>query len=52
MEAEREELEKTIYNNPPTGFTDLQVLTDHLAALTETIDQATDRWLELAERAE
>ncbi|MFB2893620.1 ABC-F family ATP-binding cassette domain-containing protein [Aerosakkonemataceae cyanobacterium BLCC-F50] len=51
MEAEKEAVEKILYNNPPSDFNELQKLTDKLAALTEAIDSATERWLELAERA-
>ncbi len=50
MEAEKDELEKTLYHNPPTGFTKLQELSEHLAALSQEIDSATERWMELAER--
>ncbi|MGK7940609.1 MAG: ATP-binding cassette domain-containing protein [Crocosphaera sp.] len=50
MEAEKEELEQTLYNNPPTDFTELQTLTEHLSQLVQEIDQATERWLELADR--
>ncbi|OKH31874.1 multidrug ABC transporter ATP-binding protein [[Phormidium ambiguum] IAM M-71] len=50
MEAEKEAVEKTLYNNPPSDFNELQKLTDKLAELTEAIDSATERWLELAER--
>lgn len=51
METEKEELEKLLYNNPPTDFTEMQQLTQRLAELSQTIDTATERWLELAERA-
>ncbi|MFB2837530.1 ABC-F family ATP-binding cassette domain-containing protein [Floridanema evergladense] len=51
MEAEKEAVEKILYNNPPSDFSELQKLTDKLAELTEAIDSATERWLELAERA-
>jgi ABC transport system ATP-binding/permease protein len=51
MEAEKEELEKILYNNPPNGFTEVKRLSERLAELTQTIDTATERWLELAERA-
>ncbi|MFB2935391.1 ABC-F family ATP-binding cassette domain-containing protein [Aerosakkonemataceae cyanobacterium BLCC-F154] len=51
MEAEKEAVEKILYNNPPSDFNELQQLTDKLAELTEAIDSATERWLELAERA-
>ncbi|MGA9379837.1 MAG: ATP-binding cassette domain-containing protein, partial [Phormidium sp.] len=50
MEAEKEAVEKSLYNNPPSDFNELQQLTDKLAELTEAIDSATERWLELAER--
>jgi len=50
MEAEKENLETVLYNNPPSGFTELQKLSERLAELTHAIDTATERWLELAER--
>ncbi|HEY9698687.1 MAG TPA: ABC-F family ATP-binding cassette domain-containing protein [Trichocoleus sp.] len=50
MEAEKENLEKQLYNEPPTDFTEMQQLTNRLAELTQTIDVSTERWLELAER--
>jgi ATP-binding cassette subfamily F protein uup len=50
MEAEKEEIEKILYVNPPTGFTELQHLSQRLAELTQAIDTSTERWLELAER--
>ncbi|PIG94435.1 ABC-F family ATP-binding cassette domain-containing protein [Gloeocapsopsis sp. IPPAS B-1203] len=50
MEAEKEELEKTLYNNPPSSFTQMQELSERLANLIQSIDTATERWLELAER--
>jgi ATP-binding cassette subfamily F protein uup len=50
LEAEKEELEKVLYTNPPSGFSELQKLSERLAELSQTIDTATDRWLELAER--
>ncbi|MBD2092341.1 ABC-F family ATP-binding cassette domain-containing protein [Microcoleus sp. FACHB-1515] len=49
MEAEKEEIEKTLYNNPPSGFSQVQKLSERLAELNEAIDKATDRWLELSE---
>uniref|UniRef100_A0ACD5GVY2 Uncharacterized protein n=1 Tax=Desertifilum tharense IPPAS B-1220 TaxID=1781255 RepID=A0ACD5GVY2_9CYAN len=51
LEAQKEAVEKILYNNPPSDFTELQQLTEQLAQLTESIDSATERWLELAERA-
>ncbi|HEY9853527.1 MAG TPA: ABC-F family ATP-binding cassette domain-containing protein [Leptolyngbyaceae cyanobacterium] len=50
MEAEKEAVEKMLYNNPPNDFTEMQKLTERLAELTNAIDTATERWLELAER--
>ncbi len=50
MEAEKEVVEKMLYNNPPNDFTEMQKLTERLAELTNAIDTATERWLELAER--
>ncbi|MDJ0687147.1 MAG: ABC-F family ATP-binding cassette domain-containing protein [Xenococcaceae cyanobacterium MO_188.B32] len=50
MEVQKEELEKTLYHNPPSGFTQVQELSEQLAALNEEIDRATERWMELAER--
>ena len=50
MELQKEELEKTLYHNPPSGFTQVQELSEQLAALNEEIDKATERWMELAER--
>ncbi|MDY6781322.1 MAG: ABC-F family ATP-binding cassette domain-containing protein [Cyanobacteriota bacterium] len=51
MEAQKEELEQLLYNNPPSDFEKMQELTENLAQLISTIDSATERWLELAERA-
>jgi ATP-binding cassette subfamily F protein uup len=50
MEAEKEELEKTLYSDPPNDFTKMQSLTERLSQLIEDIDTATERWLELADR--
>jgi len=52
MEAEKAELEKLLYHNPPGGFTKVQQLSERLAELSEAIDTATERWLELAERTD
>ncbi|GAB4543929.1 MAG: ABC-F family ATP-binding cassette domain-containing protein [Pleurocapsa sp.] len=51
MEMEKEELEATLYDNPPSDYSKVQELSEQLAALTQKIDTATERWLELAERA-
>jgi ABC transport system ATP-binding/permease protein len=52
LEAEKEELEHVLYKNPPGGYTEIQKLTQRLGEVTQAIDTATERWLELAERAE
>ncbi len=49
MEAEKAEIEKILSNNAPSGFTEVKKLSDRLAQLTQEIDRATERWLELAE---
>jgi len=49
MEAEKLALERTLYKNPPAGFTQVQQLSERLAELGQAIDVATERWLELAE---
>lgn len=50
MEAEKVQIEKVLYQNPPSGFTEVQKLSDRLAELTQAIEVGTERWLELAER--
>lgn len=50
LESEKQDLEQLLYTNPPSDFTQLQQLTERLAELSQTIDTATERWLELAER--
>ena len=50
LETEKETIEKTLYSNPSSDFTKVQKLTEKLAELTNAIDAATERWLELAER--
>ncbi len=52
LESEKEAIENTLYTNPPEDYTELQTLTEKLAQITKTIDTATERWLELAERVE
>jgi ATP-binding cassette subfamily F protein uup len=49
LEAEKSEAEKALYNAPPGKVTQVQQLYEQLAALTQAIDTATERWLELAE---
>ena len=52
MEAEKEQLEKQLYNTPPSDYNHMQQLTEKLSALVTKIEQSTERWLELAERME
>jgi ABC transport system ATP-binding/permease protein len=49
LEAEKAQLEKTLYNAPPGKVGEVQELYQKLEALTQAIDTATERWLELAE---
>ena len=49
MEAEKQEIEKTLYHQTPSGFTQVQKLSERLAELNLSIDSATERWLELSE---
>jgi ATP-binding cassette subfamily F protein uup len=51
MEAEKAEIEKALYHNPPTGFGELTNLSERLAELNQLIDSSTERWLELSELA-
>jgi ABC transport system ATP-binding/permease protein len=51
MEAEKAELEKTLYEKPPEGYSELEKMTARLAELEVEIERATDRWMELAELA-
>ncbi|MDJ0845086.1 ABC-F family ATP-binding cassette domain-containing protein [Crocosphaera sp.] len=50
LEAEKEQLETKLYNNPTTDFAEMQTLTERLSQLVEEIDTATERWLQLAEK--
>jgi ABC transport system ATP-binding/permease protein len=52
MEAEKAKLEKTLYGKQPSSSTDLQALSEQLAALDKTIETSTERWIELSELAE
>jgi ABC transport system ATP-binding/permease protein len=49
-EAEKEQLERQLYQTPPSDFTVLQRMTEQLSTLNTEIDRGTERWLELAER--
>jgi len=52
MEAEKEAIEKQLYGNAPSDFDEITQLSEKLAALSASIDSATERWMELAERME
>jgi ABC transport system ATP-binding/permease protein len=49
MEAEKAQIEDKLYKNPPSGFSEVQKLSERLAELTTAIESGTERWLELAE---
>ena len=50
LEAEKTQIEKKLYHNPPSGHTEVQKLSDRLAELNQAIDKSTERWLKLSER--
>ncbi len=50
LEAEKIQVEKKLYHNPPSGHTEVKKLSDRLAELTKLIEKSTERWLELSER--
>ncbi|MGD1937604.1 MAG: ABC-F family ATP-binding cassette domain-containing protein [Cyanophyceae cyanobacterium] len=52
LEEEKERLEKSLYENPPSDYTEMEKLTSRLATLEQEIDGATERWLILSEIAE
>ncbi|ASC69184.1 ABC transporter protein [Halomicronema hongdechloris C2206] len=52
LEAEKTAIEKALYGNPPSDYTEVTTLSERLSELTQAIDDATERWLELAERAD
>ncbi|MEL6351431.1 MAG: ABC-F family ATP-binding cassette domain-containing protein [Cyanobacteria bacterium J06627_28] len=49
LEAKKEGLEKLLYPTPPSDYEELQKLTEEIGAISEEIDTATERWMELAE---
>jgi ABC transport system ATP-binding/permease protein len=51
MEAKKIALENKLYSNAPSGFTDVNKLSEELAALETAIDVSTERWMELSELA-
>jgi ATP-binding cassette subfamily F protein uup len=52
LEAEKGSLEKQLYNDPPGDYNVMQALSQRLADLSNEIDRATERWMELADRAD
>jgi ABC transport system ATP-binding/permease protein len=51
-EEEKATIEKRLYENPPSGYSEVEKLSQKLADLSHQIDQGTERWLELSELAE
>jgi ATP-binding cassette subfamily F protein uup len=49
LEAEKTELEKALDQTPPQQYSELQKLSEQVATLEQNIEDATARWLELAE---
>ncbi|KOP24453.1 multidrug ABC transporter ATP-binding protein [Hapalosiphon sp. MRB220] len=49
LETEKAEAEKAMANVPAGNYTQVQKLYEQVEALKQAIDQATERWLELAE---
>lgn len=49
LEAEKAEAEKALSNVPPGNYTQVQKLYEQVENLKQSIDVATERWLELAE---
>jgi ABC transport system ATP-binding/permease protein len=49
LEAEKAKAEKELYNAPPGKVTQVQELYRKIETLSQEIDTATERWLELAE---
>jgi ABC transport system ATP-binding/permease protein len=49
MEAEKESLQTTLYQNPPGGFSEVKQMSERLAELEKSIHTATEQWLKLSE---
>ena len=49
LEAEKADIEKSLYSASPGKVTQVQELYEKLEVLNQAIDSATERWLELAE---
>ncbi|GAP98559.1 ABC-F family ATP-binding cassette domain-containing protein [Leptolyngbya sp. NIES-2104] len=49
LESEKSSIEQKLYRNPPSGFSEVQKLSEQLANLEEQIETSTIRWMELSE---
>lgn len=49
LEIEKAEVEKALYSAPPGAVTQVRELYEKVEHITQAIDTATERWLELAE---
>lgn len=49
LETEKAEVENALYNAPPASTTKVQELYKQVETLTQAIETATERWMELAE---
>jgi ABC transport system ATP-binding/permease protein len=49
LEADKLALEKTLYEQPPDGYSEVKKMTDRLAYLEKEIERSTERWMALAE---
>ena len=49
MEAEKAQAEKALYSAPPGAVTQVKQMYEQVESLTQAIEAATERWMELAE---
>ncbi len=49
LEAEKIAIEKTLYDSPPSGFSEIQKLSQKLSEINHEIEKGTERWVELSE---
>lgn len=49
LEAEKAQAEKALYSAPPGAVTQVRQLYEQVESLTQAIDAATERWMQLAE---
>ena len=52
LETEKSAIEQKLYRNPPSGFSEVQSLSEQLASLDQQIETSTIRWMELSEMNE